>query len=282
MDIKTKIKLNNGVEMPIFGLGVWQMENGKETEQAITWALEAGYRLIDTAALYRNEESVGKAIRDSGIPRKEIFVTTKLKNGDHDDPESAFETSLKKLDIEYIDLYLIHWPVPEKRKESWKILEKILESGKVKAIGVSNYTIQHLEELFSISEVIPSVNQVEFHPFLYQKELLEFCNKHNIVFEAYSPLTQGYRLNDPTIVATAEKYKKTPAQILIRWGLQHGVVSIPKSSKKERILENADVFNFRSENSGRTDDFEISIEDMKKLDSLDQSEHFSWNPTNLR
>ncbi len=194
-----------------------------------------------------------------------------MRGNDSDDPQSAFDRSLEKLDIGYVDLYLIHWPVAGARNRAWKILEKILLSGKAKAIGVSNYTTDHLEELFSVSDVVPAVNQVEFHPFLYQKQLLDFCKKHKIALEAYSPLTQGYRLNDPTIVSTAEKNNKTPAQVLIKWGLQHGVVSIPKSSRKERIIENTNVFNF-----------EISPQDMKNLDSLDESKHFSWDPTNLR
>ena len=179
MDIRTTINLNNGIKIPILGLGVWQIPNGKVCEEAVLNALNTGYRHIDTAAAYKNEESVGNAIRKSNIARKDIFVTTKLWNDDHDDPKKAFNESLKKIQLDYIDLYLMHYPVPE-RNSSWKILEKIYKSGKAKAIGVSNFTIRHLKELLENSDIVPAVNQVEFHPYLYQKELLDFCNKNKI------------------------------------------------------------------------------------------------------
>lgn len=270
--IDTKVKLNNGVEMPIFGLGTFQMRSGKETEQAVLYALEAGYRLIDTAQMYGNEEDVGEALRKSGISREEVFITTKLWNSEHGYQKAlnACEESLEKLGLPYVDLYLIHWPVQGLRNETWKAMQTLLEKKKCRAIGVSNYMIRHLEELLANSDKIPAVNQVEFSPYLYQKELLDFCRSHKIQLEAYSPLTKGHKLSDPQLVMIAEKYSKSPAQILIRWVLQKDMVVIPKSSNKERILENADVF-----------DFEISPDYMSLLDSLNQSLRTSWDPTTI-
>ncbi len=272
MKIDTKVKLNNGVEMPIFGLGTFQMRSGKETQQAILSALKAGYRLIDTAQMYGNEEDVGIALRKSGIPREEVFITTKLWNSEHGYQKAldACEESLGKLGLSYVDLYLIHWPVQKLRNETWKAMQTLLENGKCRAIGVSNYMIRHLEDLLANSETVPAVNQVEFSPYLYLKDLLEFCRSHKIQLEAYSPLTKAHKLNDPKLAAIAKRYSKTPAQILIRWVLQKEVVVIPKSSHKERILENADVF-----------DFEISPEDMTLLDSFKQNLRTSWDPTTI-
>src|SRR3989338_3919413 len=268
MDIRTTIKLNNGIKIPILGLGMWQIPNGKVCEEAVLAGLSAGYRHIDTAAIYENEESVGNAIRKSNIARKEIFAATKLWNDDHNDVEKAFNESLSRLHLDYVDLYLMHFPVPERNK-SWKILERICKSGKAKAIGVSNFTIRHLKQLLEKADIIPAVNQVEFHPYLYQKELLDFCNKNKIKVEAYSPLTHGYKLKDPKLVEIGKKYNKSAAQVLIKWGLQHGLIAIPKSSKKERITENSSVF-----------DFEISEEDMKKLDGFNENLRTCWDPTN--
>ena len=270
LTIDTKVELNNGVKMPIFGLGLYQTRKGKETQDAVHYALEAGYRLIDTAAMYGNEEDVGEAVRKSGLPREKIFITSKLWNSDHgyDKALSAFEESRKKLGLYYVDLYLIHWPVEVLRKESWRALETLLREGKCRAIGVSNYMIWHLEELLSDSSMVPAVNQVEFSPYLYQKDLLDFCRNHHIQVEAYSPLTKGYKLHDPKLANMASKYSKSPAQILIRWALQKGVVVIPKSSRKESIHENADVF-----------DFAISPEDMKVLDSFNEDLRTSWDPS---
>ncbi len=263
-------KLNNGNTIPLFGLGTYQSGPGKVTEQAVIWALEAGYHHIDTAMIYRNEESVGAAIKKSGIPRKDIFVTTKLWNSDHDDPESALKASLKRLSLDYVDLYLIHWPVQGKRLHAWSVLEKLQKKGFAKDIGVSNFTISHLKELLGNAKVVPAVNQVEFSPFLFQEELLEFCEKNKIALEAYSPLTKGEKLGDKTLAAIAKRHKKTPAQVLIRWCLQHDVIVIPKSVRKERILENADVF-----------DFELSEKDMGSLDLLDEGYRTSWDPTEV-
>ena len=270
LTIETKLKLNDGNLIPQLGLGVWQISPGK-TSDAVLAALEAGYRHIDTASAYGNEESVGTAIRMSGIPRESIFVTTKLWNSDHGNPERALDTSLRKLKMNYIDLYLIHFPVRQ-RRQSWRALEALQRKGKTRSIGVSNFTIAHLRELLAESETVPAVNQVEFHPYLYQQDLLAFCQAKGIVIEAYSPLTHGERLKDPRLVAIAKKYSssktKSTAQILIRWALQHGLVVIPKSSNRRRILENADVF-----------DFEISEDDMRLLDSFNENLRTCWDPS---
>jgi len=259
--------------MPVLGLGMWQAGSGKATRNAVAYALQIGYRLFDTAKLYGNERDLGVAVRESGIPRDEIFVTTKLWNNDHgyESALRAFEKSRRELGgLDYVDLYLIHWPVPGLRHESWKALLKIHDDGLARSIGVSNYTIRHLEELLPATPIPPAVNQVEFHPFLYQKDLLEFCVKQRIQLEAYSPLTRGHRLNHPIVTQVAAKYARTPAQVLIRWSLQHGLVVIPKSIRPDRIRENAAVF-----------DFELKREDMERLDSLDESSHVAWNPEDL-
>lgn len=269
--VDSRIKLNNGIEIPILGLGTYLIRTGSVVERAVQDALMLGYRHIDTAMVYRNEQFVGKTIRESSIPREEIFVATKLWNTDHgyDSALAAFEKSLSNFKLEYIDLYLIHWPVPRKRLDSWRALETLLDDGKVRAIGVSNFTIPHLEELLDNSSVVPAINQVEFHPFLYQRELLEFCQSKGIQLEAYSPLTKGRRLNDPKLVEIAKHYNKTVAQLLIRWNIEHDVVVIPKSSKANRISENANVF-----------DFQITPEDMSTLDSMNEDHRTSWDPTN--
>ena len=273
LTLQSRVKLNNGVEMPMLGLGVWQTAQGVETQRAVKSALDVGYRLIDTAKLYANERDVGIAVRESGIPREEVFVTTKLWNTDHgfESAIKAFNRSLHELGFDYVDLYLIHWPVAPLRGDSWRALVQISEEAKCRAIGVSNYTISHLEGVLRDSSIVPAVNQVEFSPFLYQEELMGFCRDHKIQVEAYSPLTKGVRLGDPKLRPFAAKYHKTSAQILIRWALQHNIVVIPKSSKPERILENGQVF-----------DFEISSTDMKMLDSLGENYRTAWDPTNVR
>ena len=269
LTIESRATLNDGHKMPVLGLGVWQAASGKETRTAVATALQVGYRLIDTAKMYANERDVGAAVRQSGIPRDEIFVTTKLWNSDHgyESALRAFERSRRELALDYIDLYLIHWPVPGLRDESWKAFAKLHEEGLARSIGVSNYTIRHLEEMLPSASVAPSVNQVEFHPFLYQKELLEFCREQQIQPEAYSPLARGRRLTHRVIIEIAAKYNRTPAQILIRWSLQHGLVVIPKSVRPDRIRENAAVF-----------DFDLKRDDMDRLDSLDERAHVAWNP----
>ena len=271
INFDTRVKLNNGIEMPILGLGTWQMQGG-DVEKALLCALETGYRLIDTAAIYENEENVGKALRLSGIPRKDIFVTTKLWNSDHgyDSTIKACNKSLRKLGLSYIDLYLIHWPVEELRNETWEAMETLLKKGKCRAIGISNYMIRHLGELLNNSSTVPAINQIEFNPFLYQKNLLDFCHSHRIQLEAYSPLTRGKRLSDPKLISIAKKYDKATAQILIRWALQLGLIVIPKSSRPERIRDNANVF-----------DFEISPGDMGIINSLNEDMRICWDPSTV-
>ncbi|TFF69451.1 MAG: aldo/keto reductase [Promethearchaeota archaeon] len=260
LKIDTQIELNNGVQIPIIGLGTWVL-NGKEAYNAVSWALEMDYRLIDTATIYGNERKVGEAIKDSGIPRDEVFITTKVWKSDqgYDNTLRALEKSLKKLGIDYVDLYLIHWPVPGKTLDTWKAMEKIYEDGKARAIGVSNYNLHFLNQLLDNSEEVPAVNQIEFSPFLYQKELLEFCELKNIKVEAYSPLTRGKKLDNPKVLEIAQKYDKSAAQVLIRWGLQHQIIEIPKSGNKEHLKENINVF-----------DFNLNTNDMQELDNLNK------------
>ncbi|MFB6364890.1 aldo/keto reductase [Paenibacillus elgii] len=263
--------LNNGVRMPSLGLGVWKTKEGDEVVQAVKHALEAGYRSIDTAAVYGNEAGVGQAIQASSIPRDQLFVTTKVWNADqgYDSTLRAFEESRRKLQLEVIDLYLIHWPVKGKYKETWKALEKLYKDGVVRAIGVSNFKVHHLEDLLQDSEIVPAVNQVEFHPLLIQQELRTFCKEHKIQLEAWSPLMQG-NLDLPLLSELADKYGKTPAQIILRWDLQHGVVTIPKSIRESRIRENIDVF-----------DFTLSDEDIARLDGLNQDRRFGPDPDHI-
>lgn len=262
--------MNNGVEMPMLGVGTYMMGSGGEARRSVAWAIEAGYRLIDTATLYANERDVGEAVRSSGVPRDELFVTTKLWNSDqgYTKAHAAFEMSFRLLDIGSIDLYLVHWPDERLRRESWKALEEILADGRARAIGVSNYNIEHLEEMKSYAKVWPAVNQVEFSPFLFQGELLDYCQGNGIVLQAYSPLTRGARLRDPVLTRISSKHGKTAAQVMIRWALQHGVSPIPKSSHRGRLQENADVF-----------DFELDEDDMRALDSLGYFVRMDWDPT---
>jgi methylglyoxal/glyoxal reductase len=272
LSLQSRVKLNNGVEMPILGLGVYQSPPGRATENAVQSALRLGYRHIDTARIYGNEADVGQAIHNSGIPREEIFVTTKLWNSDqgYESAIRACEASLKRLGLGFLDLYLIHFPVPETRTESWKAMWTLLRKGKCRAVGVSNFMISHLKELSATSDLVPAVNQVEFHPFLYQKELLDYCRAHTIQVEAYSPLARAERLNNPKLIALAAKHSKTPAQIMIRWSLQHGLVVIPKSTREERIRENSQVF-----------DFSLSADDMRVLDGLNENLRTNWDPTSV-
>lgn len=258
--------------MPYFGLGVWQSKDGQEVINAINYALDAGYRAIDTAAIYKNEEGVGQAIAQSSVPREEIFVTSKVWNDEQrsDEVLQAFDTTMDKLGLEYLDLYLIHWPVEGKYKDTWKVMEEIYSTGRVKAIGVSNFLKHHLEDLLTDAEVIPMVNQMEFHPRLVQQHLLDFCNAHSIQYEAWSPLMQGKIFEVELLQQMAQKYGKSIAQIALRWNLQKGVVTIPKSVKKERIVANADIF-----------DFEIAEEDIQAIDGLDQTQRVGPDPDNF-
>jgi diketogulonate reductase-like aldo/keto reductase len=250
------VTLNNGVDMPTLGFGTWNIK-GDDAVRSIRTAIDTGYRLIDTAKLYGNEREVGKAVRESGIKREELFVTTKLWPTDFFNPQKAFDESLSKLDIGYIDLYLIHWPIPMMTRSIWQTMEKIYKSKKVRAIGVSNYGADTIEKMLSYATIPPAVNQIKFSPFDYEKGTLDYCMGKNIVVEAYSPLTRGSSLNDRRIVTIAQKYKKSPAQIMLRWCVQKGTVPLPKSSNPDRIRENMQVF-----------DLELSEEDMGTLDSL--------------
>ena len=245
--------------MPLLGFGTWQTKGGKTAYDAVSQALKAGYRHIDTAKYYGNEASVGKAIRDSGIQRSEIWVTTKLWPTDAIQLEKAFETSFKKLDIDYIDLYLIHWPIPGMVKKTWLKLEKLFKnnSDKIKAIGVSNYSVNQLKSTLSIASIKPVVNQIKCSPYNYKPAMHKFCQENGIIMEAYSPLTRGSKLNDTKLTEIADKYNKTPAQILLRWCIQKNIITIPKSVHKDRIISNTDIF-----------DFEISERDIKKLDNF--------------
>lgn len=264
--------LNNGVKMPWFGLGVFQVHEGTAVENSVKWALETGYRSIDTAAIYGNERGVGNAIRESGIPREEIFLTTKAWNEDQRKkrvPE-AFEESLNRLKTEYVDLYLIHWPVKGCYQKTWKVMEEIYQSGRAKAIGVSNFLIHHLQDILEDCEIVPAVNQIECHPYLRQPKLLAFCKEHHIQVEAWAPLMQGRIISVSDVQTLAEKYQKTPVQIVLRWDIQHQIVTIPKSVHKERIEANAQIF-----------DFELSDEDMALLDALDAGQRVGPDPDNF-
>ncbi|WP_309122476.1 aldo/keto reductase [Paenibacillus sp.] len=264
--------LNNGVKMPWLGLGVWRVEEGSQVEQSVAAAIANGYRSIDTAAVYGNEVGVGKAVRESGVKREELFITTKVWNADQgfDSTLRAHEASLEKLGLDYVDLYLVHWPVKGKYRDTWKALVKLYEEKRVRAIGVSNHHIHHLDDIINDTGVVPAVNQVEYHPLLSQVELLSYCKSKGIQMEAWSPLMQGNNLDHPTLKELATKHGKSTAQIVLRWDLQHGVVTIPKSTKEARIRENADVF-----------DFELSAEDMGKIDAMNENRRFGADPDNF-
>ncbi|MFJ8259075.1 aldo/keto reductase [Peribacillus asahii] len=268
--------LYNGVKMPWLGIGVFKVEEGPELVNAVKFAVKHGYRSIDTAAIYENEEGVGQAIREgldeAGISREELFVTSKVWNSDlgYESTIAAYETSLKKLGLDYLDLYLIHWPVEGKYKEAWRALETLYKEGKVKAIGVSNFQIHHLEDLIKDAEIKPMINQVEYHPRLTQKEVQAFCQEHGIQLEAWSPLMQGQLLDNPVLQEIAHTHNKTIAQVIIRWDLQNGVVTIPKSTKEHRIVENSAVF-----------DFELTKEEMQRIDELNQNHRVGPDPDNF-
>lgn len=272
--LKDCTTLHNGVKMPWVGLGVWKSKEGEEVENAVRAAIEAGYQSIDTAAVYGNESGVGKAIKDTGIAREDLFVTTKVwnKNQGYESTLAAFEESRKKLGLEYLDLYLIHWVIKDKYKETWRALEKLYKDGYVRAIGVSNHGVKHIQELINEFEVKPMVNQVEFHPYLTQQELLAFCKQEGIQMEAWSPLFAGGELlTHPLLVELSKKYNKTAAQVVLRWDLQNGIVTIPKSIHEARIKENANVF-----------DFELSQDDMDRITGLNKNQRtFDYDPDNV-
>lgn len=269
MSLTDTVTLTNGVEMPRFGLGVWQVEDGSEVVQSVKWALEAGYRAIDTAAAYGNEEGVGQAIKESGLNREDLFITTKVANTEqgYESTLKAFDESLKKLNLDYIDLYLIHWPLHETFVDTWKAIEKLYKEEKVRAIGVCNFHQHHFEKLMESAEFQPMVNQIELHPLLSQEPLREYCASKGIAVEAYSPLGSGKILDNPEIKKIADKYKKSVAQVILRWDWQLGLITIPKSVHQDRIQENADIF-----------DFELSQEDIEFINSLNKDERVGWNP----
>jgi diketogulonate reductase-like aldo/keto reductase len=269
----TTIALNSGASIPQVGLGVWQAAAGAATQRAVKEALAAGYRHVDTARIYGNEADVGTAIRDSGLARDEVFVTTKLWNEDqgHDRARRAFDASLKRLGLDYVDLYLIHWPVPGRRLESWRALEEIFAEKRARAIGVSNFLVPHLEELVGSAKVVPAANQIELTPFLQRRDTCALCAKLGIAVEAYSPLTRGKRLGHPVVREIAQHVKRSPAQVLLRWSVQHGYVVLPKSVTPERIVENARLF-----------DFTLDAPAMARLDELEEGLVTGWDPAGQR
>jgi methylglyoxal/glyoxal reductase len=271
-DIRGTVELTNGVPMPYFGLGVFQVGDGVEVKQAVTHALSAGYRHIDTASLYGNERGVGRAVTESGIPRTEIFVTSKVWNSDqgYDSTLRAFERSIQLFGFEYLDLYLVHWPVKGKYIETWKALEHLHAEGRVRAIGVSNFLHHHLEDLLSHCRTVPLVNQMEFHPRLVQQKLIDYCSSQKVQFEAWSPLMQGKIFGIKELQIFASRYGKDIAQIVLRWSLQKGFITIPKSVHPERIISNSQIF-----------DFEITAEDMLAIDRLDKQQRVGADPDNF-
>lgn len=271
MDYKT---LNNNLNMPQLGYGVWKVENEK-AEESVSKAIETGYRLIDTAKIYGNEAGVGKALAKTNVAREDLFITTKVWNADqgYEKTLKAFNTSLEKLGLDYIDLYLIHWPTPEYGTyiETYKALEKLYKDGYTKSIGVCNFDIEHLERLMSECDIVPAVNQVECHPYLQQKELKQFCDEHGIIVEAYSPLMNGTKvMDDPVIKDIAEIHSKTPAQVILRWHLQSDVIVIPKTVTPSRMEENLNVF-----------DFELTDVEMVNISGLDRNERNNDIPSEM-
>jgi methylglyoxal/glyoxal reductase len=270
-----KIKLNNGIEMPLLGLGVFKLQNGGEIEEAVKTALQNGYRSIDTAAAYHNEDGVARGIKASGVPREEIFLTSKIANNDQGSKTTlkAFLRTLNYLKTDYLDLYLIHWPQGKKSFDTWKVMEELYEKGLVRAIGVSNFQVHHLEYLLKKCKVIPAVNQIELHPEFNRVDLVEFCRRNSIQVEAWSPLMRGTISTIHKIQEIASKYNKTPAQVVLRWNIQNSIITIPKSSSPERILSNSQIF-----------DFELSETDMVDIDSLNKNNalhHYRDNISHL-
>jgi len=271
MQITDTLQLINGVKIPQLGFGTYQLKEGTEVEQAVQWALETGYRHIDTATIYRNERGVGNAIKSSGVPRDQIFVTTKVwndaqRNG-YDAVLKAFDESMSKLQLDVLDLYLVHWAIPGMYTEAWRALEHLYEQKRVRAIGVSNFYMHHLNDVFASAKVQPMVNQIELHPRLIPIDVVELCKQKKIIVEAWSPLMAG-RLGELKEVAQiAERHGKTSAQVVLRWNLQHGWVTIPKSARKERIEENTKLY-----------DFELSAAEMTAIDGLDQQKRIGPHP----
>ncbi len=273
MDINTTVTLNNQVKIPQLGLGVFKTPEGDETYHSVLWALEAGYRHIDTAKAYGNEASVGRAVRDSKIPREQIFITTKLWTTDmrEDREEEAFHESLKLLGVEYIDLYLMHWPVSGKYPESWTIMENMYKDGLVRAIGISNFNPHHFETLMDTALVVPAINQIELHPLLLQPDVTHYFKDEGIAIAAWSPLGRGTLLTNPVIMDIAARYERTEAQIILRWHLQHGNIVIPKSTHKERIISNTDLYGFA-----------LTTEDMASIDALNENHRTGSDPDTFK
>ena len=272
LNITSRVELNNGVKMPWLGLGVFRSKDGGPLERAIEYALKLGYRSFDTASIYQNEAGLGTALKSSDVERKDQFITTKLWNQHHgfDQTLKAFDNSLAKLQTDYIDLYLIHWPVPGLFKESWRALEKLYTEGRVKSIGVSNFMVHHLDDLLETAEIVPALNQIEFHPNLVQQSLLDYCSEKGIRAEAWSPLMKGRVQHIGLLLELGRKYKKSPVQIVLRWNLQKGVVTIPKTVRPERLRHNADIFNFH-----------LSDVEVAKIDRLDNHTRIGPDPDDL-
>ncbi|AOZ94457.1 aldo/keto reductase [Paenibacillus crassostreae] len=274
--LQSTTTLSNGVKMPLLGLGVYKSQEGTEVIQAVKAAIKNGYRSIDTAAAYHNEEGVGQAVREileqTELTRGDLFITSKVWNSDqgYESTLAAFETTMSKLGLEQLDLYLVHWPVKVKYKDTWRALEKLYKDGRVRAIGVSNFQVHHLQDLIQDAEIKPMVNQIEYHPRLAQLELRTYCQEQGIQLEAWSPLMQGQLLDNSTLQEIGNKYGKSVAQVILRWDLQNGFVTIPKSTKEQRIIENADIFNF-----------ELTSEDMKAIDSLNENRRVGSDPDNF-
>jgi diketogulonate reductase-like aldo/keto reductase len=270
--LQGRLKMNDGYSIPQVGFGVWRAANGAETKNAVLWALEAGYRSIDTASLYENEESVGEAVREGGIPREEIFVATKAWNNEqgYDEALKAFERSINRLKLDYVDLYLEHFPVAGKFLDTWRAFERLVEEGRIRSIGVSNFHAHHLDALLKVSNIKPVVNQIECHPYLTQKEMLKCNAEHGILTECWAPISKGRALEEDEIAALSEKYSKTPAQVILRWHLQNGAIVIPKSVHRQRIVENADIF-----------DFELLETELQSIDSLERNGRIGIDPDKM-
>ncbi len=272
ISLDTTVALHGNVNIPLLGFGTFKVKDGEDVEQAVTTALELGYRHIDTAMIYRNEEGVGRAVAESGTDRSEIFVTTKVWNSDqgYEPTLAGIDASLERLGMDYVDLYLVHWPKPENTVETWRAMEEIQETGKARAIGVSNFLTHHLDLLLEYANVIPSINQIQFHPHLQSPDLVEYCDERGIVIEAWGPLKQGLIMDDPELSAIASSHGVNVPQVVLRWMLQRGIVAIPKSVTPSRIAENADLYGF-----------ELSSEEMDTINAMDRDDRVGPHPDHI-
>lgn len=272
ISLDTTVSLHGNVNIPLLGFGTFKVKDGEDVEQAVTTALELGYRHIDTAMIYRNEEGVGRAVAESGTDRSEIFVTTKVWNSDqgYEPTLAGIDASLERLGMDYVDLYLVHWPKPENTVETWRAMEEIQETGKARAIGVSNFLTHHLDLLLEYANVIPSINQIQFHPHLQSPDLVEYCDERGIVIEAWGPLKQGLIMDDPELSAIASSHGVNVPQVVLRWMLQRGIVAIPKSVTPSRIAENADLYGF-----------ELSSEEMDTINAMDRDDRVGPHPDHI-